>query len=527
MSENLNQMENCAICQQSAKQKCGSCKSVFYCSREHQKLDWKKHSKQCRLFEIAEDKNVGRHLIATRKIEAGEVILIEKKPLVAAPQQGTNPVCLSCYVSLTNDNATPCQKCGWPLCNNCQEHGEECQFTVNHRDKKVSITEFGIPHPTYKCIGIVRALSLRQSDPESYQKLLNLESHCDAKNSKRHERLKEIADFVMRFFKVDDINEEEIIKIAGILEINGHEVPTSETPHVAVYDLASYFEHDCRANCSKSFTENGGIIIRSALPICKGEHITMCYVDPLWGVTNRRHYLLETKLFECKCGRCSDPTEFGSMFNALKCRKGECGGSLLPETFITTNKKLPDYVCAKCQDSTSWDTIEIKLESIGIELARMKKDDIDACKQFIQRHSQTLHDNHFYLVDVKLALVQLIGQQDGGLPALSDELLNEKISLCKKLDQLLQTLVPAEHRIRGLILFEAHAGIAEYGRRQGKDELRGMLMLSKQALEEAYQLLRYEPEVLPEGKVARIAKKNISEMNLIIKALSQAAVTPM
>lgn len=120
---------------------------------------------------------------------------------------------------------------------------------------------------------------------------------------------------------------------------------------------------------------------------------------------------------------------------------------MLPSTFITTttpmsNEKLPDYTCGKCQQATSWELIEKQLEEIGIELTQMKKNDVEICKNFITKWSKVLHDNHYYLTDVKMALVQLIGQQDGGLPACSDEILSEKISLCKKLDELLRKLVP-------------------------------------------------------------------------------------
>lgn len=117
-------------------------------------------------------------------------------------------------------------------------------------------------------------------------------------------------------------------------------------------------EHSCRANCSKSFTGAGGLIIHSAIPIAKGtsniinaeykmtcriqfiihrfksnsdsiklkkiilgDHISICYTDSLWGTANRRHHLSETKFFECICDRCKDPTEFNTMFNALKCKQ--------------------------------------------------------------------------------------------------------------------------------------------------------------------------------------------------------------
>lgn len=295
---------------------------------------------------------------------------------------------------------------------------------------------------------------------------------------------------------------------------------------MAVYDNASFFEHSCRANCSKSFTESGGIVIRAAIPISKGEHLTICYTDPLWGITSRRHHLLRTKFFECMCTRCMDPTEFKTMFNALMCRKEECSGCMLPITFIVNNEECSEYICNICDFSISWDEAEQITEKIGIDLSQLKKGDIQACKTFIQRHSKTLHENHFYMIDVKLALSQLIGQQTI-LPNTEIELISEKIMLCKKLNELFEILVPAENRLRGLNLFEMHAAIAEFGRRQDQCELKTILMESRRVLTEAYKFLRYEPNILPEGKIAIQARSNILEMDVIIKALCQTSFAPM
>lgn len=44
--------EACAICAIPAIQKCGACKLVFYCSKEHQKKHWKTHSKKCKAFKV-------------------------------------------------------------------------------------------------------------------------------------------------------------------------------------------------------------------------------------------------------------------------------------------------------------------------------------------------------------------------------------------------------------------------------------------------------------------------------------------
>lgn len=90
----------------------------------------------------------------------------------------------------------------------------------------------------------------------------------------------------------------------------------------------------------------------------------------------------------------------------------------------------------------SWKNAEIILENIGIELATMTKNSTEACRKFIKRYCKIIHENHFYMIDVKLALVQLIGQQSGGLSMVDDDILDEKITLCKTLNHLLCTIVP-------------------------------------------------------------------------------------
>lgn len=82
------------------------------------------------------------------------------------------------------------------------------------------------------------------------------------------------------------------------------------------------------------------------------------------------------------------------------------------------------------------------MEEIGIRLSQMKKEDVESCRIFIRDCGKVLHDNHYYITDVKVAVAQLIGQQNTGLPSISDDLLQEKISLCKQVSQLLKKLVP-------------------------------------------------------------------------------------
>ena len=59
--------------------------------------------------------------------------------------------------------------------------------------------------------------------------------------------------------------------------------------------------------------------LRSILPIKKGEQIFTRYTPPEL-VSLKRQSLLQTQwYFSCDCRRCVDPTECGTMGNAIKC----------------------------------------------------------------------------------------------------------------------------------------------------------------------------------------------------------------
>ena len=75
---------------------CGGCQEARYCSKEHQRQDWTLHKAQCRPFKVVRSPEVGRHLVATRDIRPGEVIL-EEPPVTGGPRQYTAPVCLGCH----------------------------------------------------------------------------------------------------------------------------------------------------------------------------------------------------------------------------------------------------------------------------------------------------------------------------------------------------------------------------------------------------------------------------------------------
>jgi len=105
----------CTVCSAACSQSCANCKKVSYCSKDHQKSDWKLHKPNCFPARLERNAELGRYLVATRPISSGELILKEK-PIVSGPngKNGQHPLCLTCYRVVKTDYV--CSRCRWPMC---------------------------------------------------------------------------------------------------------------------------------------------------------------------------------------------------------------------------------------------------------------------------------------------------------------------------------------------------------------------------------------------------------------------------
>ena len=198
----------------------------------------------------------------------------------------------------------------------------------------------------------------------------------------------------------DDYSDDEILHICGILFVNAHELPVTVNPTQAIYKNASLIEHSCMNNASKHFDMNCNIQIRAAVPIRKGDHISIMYSDPMWGTANRQQHLRETKYFTCTCPRCSDPTELATEFSSLRC-PSSCTGYLTAVSPTAPDEEMPSskWQCSVCKKSEVADAyVDKVIRSIGEELVRLERGNPEACQNFIKKHSQNLSPNHYYLV---------------------------------------------------------------------------------------------------------------------------------
>merc|ERR1719282_1864135 len=136
------------------------------------------------------------------------------------------------------------------------------------------------------------------------------------------------------------------------------------------------------------------------------------------GTNNRQLHLAETKYFVCSCPRCADPTELGTMFSSIRCPQCTAENGYLVPTVPghceLVDTAMADWRCVTCAKTQTAKFVNAVTQSIGEELVSLEKGSIEACQSFIRKHSQNLHPNHYYLMDIKLALCQMIGQSAAG-----------------------------------------------------------------------------------------------------------------
>lgn len=154
----------------------------------------------------------------------GEIIL-QEKPIIWGPSLQSVPVCLGCAKKIDEKNSKACFKCGWPMCGDlCEKspcHIPECRYTVQ-RGERVSIKKFGVPHPIYRCVLILRCLYHKQFLSRSWKKLEKLEKFSEIRSTLQVEKEQELlAVFIRRFFKLFSIFSIEDVKtICGLIMVN-------------------------------------------------------------------------------------------------------------------------------------------------------------------------------------------------------------------------------------------------------------------------------------------------------------------
>ncbi|KAG0712785.1 SET domain-containing protein SmydA-8, isoform A [Chionoecetes opilio] len=519
-------MDSCAVCGCAASQRCGKCHLTAYCSKDHQKHHWKAHRTECSPYRVSQSEALGRYMEASRDIPAGEVIL-KDSPLVLGPRQVTMPVCLGCFTPVNGTYS--CTACGWPLCGpGCQGnslHKPECHLSQN-RASKVEVHKFMQVNQMYECITPLRCLWLRDNDAPGWAALSLMEAHQGHRRATNVHEMNQVnvVNFMKQYLKVTAFEEEEIHRICGIIDVNGFEIPGPNI--LGLYGKACLLEHQCVPNTMRTFDSNFNLVIRAAVKIPKGHHISTSYTDPMWGTANRQLHLTTTKYFKCSCARCLDPTELGTHLSSLKC--SQCSEGLVLPSPSPLNPEV--WACNSCQATQTTDHVEQFLKQLGEKLVMLKENSLGISESFLKSTSSRLSENHYYRSDVKLALAQMYGrgggnsQQQPDLKDLPKDLLERKENLCREVLELADLFSPGESRLRALLLYELQATCRERHRRLPKRlkntaQSRQMLQDCAEWLKEASGILQRESPLQDEYHLGLQAEEELNEVTSVLARL--------
>ncbi|XP_030757180.1 SET domain-containing protein SmydA-8-like isoform X2 [Sitophilus oryzae] len=470
---------------------------------------------------------MGRYIVARKDIRPGEIIISEQ-PLVVGPCTDCRVQCLGCYKNLeSEDKIFKCSGCGWPLCSKkCpgrkRQHGHtQIECTILQECKSAAFLNYDDlqdVRANFQVIVPLRCLILKTTDPSSYDILMDMESHNDIRrnipdlwdlNQTR------VVDRIIKDWGLTEFTEEEIHTICGILEVNAFEIGQQGVNIRGLYPTSFLLSHDCVPNTNHTDHEDTyQLTIRASTDILEGQPITLSYAYTLQSTQKRREQLLENKFFECRCKRCSDPTELGTYVGALHCPKCDNGLVLcdnpldLESPWSCTNVRnvCPGY-------SLSAHSHKLLINRISNEAESIDSNDIDALEHFLQKYRNVLHSSHYLCLGVKVTLSQVYGRIPGYLVhELSEKQLMRKRDICYEILKVFDVIEPGFTRIRGVTLYELHAPLMILLTRQietqplSKSDVKSALKKLLRYLVEAKVILSYEPEHSTEGLMGVAAK---------------------
>jgi hypothetical protein len=215
------------------------------------------------------------------------------------------------------------------------------------------------------------------------------------------------------------------------------------------------------------------------------------YSHLLWGTQLRQQHLKDAKYFNCNCERCTDPTELGTYFSAMKClgvdEKG-CDGIHLPENPLSDKT---EWACNKCPMKISNEQVMFITSKMGeeIDTVLLTNPSSSLLEALIEKLSQFLHPNHYHLFALKHTLIQLYDEK------ISNDILSKKFELCDSLLFIVDKLDPFSIRVpmyTAIILYEKFNVIME----QMNRKINVDLMMAMKCLERARDILVNELDVM-------------------------------
>ncbi|KAH8384725.1 hypothetical protein KR093_006485 [Drosophila rubida] len=480
-----------------------------------------------RKCQVQHNETLGRFVVASRNIGAGETVLVEQPTLLLA--NNADRRCCNCH-RLTSAFCGQCRL--MPLCAECASHeARDCERLANLQLLEQQVDQL---QAHTEVAGALKYLLLREhtESQAQYDELLQMESQLAVRRDTdiwRHYQEQVIAPLqatglLLQLHKGADINAELLQRLLGIADINAYEIraPESGGAMRGIYMRAALFAHSCMPNLVTAIDEQRHIKVYANRAIAAGEILYNCYTNILLGTEERRHILKTGKCFDCQCARCLDPTELGTHLSSFVC-------SSCPGGYIVRQPETGVWQCLLNAEHT------LKAEFVANVLERAKeevfhaRDDIYRLELLLVKLGRLLHGNHYIMLDLKQHIASILRQILQNMAHRPNRKVYErKIRLCQEILLVLKVVAPGLNRLKAIALYELANTQAELGRKlYSEQELNAAdLLIELQQTEvmtrEALRMLLYEPISTPEGQLARNMLRELKELQNDMKALQQA-----
>ncbi|XP_019771517.2 SET domain-containing protein SmydA-8 isoform X3 [Dendroctonus ponderosae] len=488
-------------------------------------------------YKITQSDSLGRYMVAKRQLKQGELILKEEAVLVG-PHLNGPARCFKCLKTINLLMCSFCNQCNTALMctNDCQgkhHSDDECLTLRTQKIKGQILAE----NPSV--IFPLCCLLLGIYNPEVYEEIISMESHLEERRNtpiwRRHKISVEDILKDTNLLTPQDLQEEVVQKICGILDVNSIEVKCvrpanlSNLPIVdpekqclrGLYPKVAMIAHNCLPNAYLAADDNFSISVYAKVDIKEEAPIFINYTNVLQGNQERQLSLLEGKYFTCTCSRCRDPSELGTEISSLICHK--CRKGFLRYTELEENFQL--WKCSECKQCFKDFLIKLAIEEAKRRIDDLDPTDVQQMENLYKKLLLTFHPNHYLLLGLKQALVSLYSK----LPPTKSNL-NRKIDLCGRLMSVFGKLEPGISRIKALTMYELQSAIVDISNKQyrdkeiGDEELISELQTAEKILKDSVKYLLYEPPKSPEGRMAQMGLNELKMLRNSIQSIQKDLV---
>ncbi|ODM93637.1 RNA-binding protein 42 [Orchesella cincta] len=476
--------EPCKLCGRESTSFCRNCCVTYYCCKEHQISDWKRHKKICSSVKSIKDANGLRELVATKDIAQGE-IFFQELPIIVFPfpKRQLQITCLECCSPIqTCDHVVPCSNCGWELCStDCNGGKHHCENECKIFSKaKLSSDSISVSLQKYYIVGVIRVLLLKEKNPSHWALVQNLYFEQEDRNEGDHEGDETVIKFIRNNCNLERFDEGEIKIVLDILRSNTFNTVDNENTSIRnaslLFPTAIQAGPSCVANASLCIhgkdVETFKIFMRATIPISRGTFISPSPFEKGIAATFLRRPIKKRIFYRpCACDRCTDPTELGTYISAIKCKICEDGYCLQRDPLVQDS-------CWECDNKACGLILKNRDVMLIIEqISQMlsgategpfqepSKASADFLLKCISKlKKELLHPNHFMILNVEMDICQRLitacqlnevqGKTFPNVGTIITELATHVISVA-------DVLSPGYSRLRGHALYNLQFGLVK------------------------------------------------------------------